>query len=150
MKISTKGRYAIEAILDLALNAKEGHDSLRNISERRKISENYLEQIFVVLRRKGIIESIRGAGGGYFLAKPVEQITAGEVLRAVEGPLTPVECITDDTKKHCCNNYEVCVTRDFWTKIMEGINETVDSVTIADLIECCVNSYSGIEVEYYI
>jgi Rrf2 family protein len=140
----------MESVLDLALNAKLGHDSLKNISERRKISENYLEQIFVVLRRKGIVKSIRGAGGGYQLAKPASQITAGEVLRAVEGPLAPVKCIVGDPKKHCCDNFEVCVTKYIWTKIMNGINESADSVTIADLVECCDLGGVVDEIEYFI
>ena len=103
MKISTKSQYALEALMDLHLHAVDGQESLKNIAQRRGISEHYLEQIFSTLRKAGIVESFRGAQGGYRLAREPGSITAGEVIRALEGPLCPVKCVCSsrDDEKRC-------------------------------------------------
>jgi Rrf2 family protein len=150
MKISTKGKYAMEAILDLAIHTFDGHESLKNIAERRSISENYLEQIFVVLRRNGIVESIRGAQGGYKLAKKPDKITAGDIIRAVEGAISPVDCVDLSENDVKCEFHRNCSTRWVWCRMAEELNAIVDSVTIADLIESYRNIIAIDTVEYYI
>ncbi len=150
MKISTKGRYALEAILDLAVNSPNEYESVRNVAERRNISENYLEQIFSGLRKKGIVESIRGKQGGYRLARHAEDITAGEVIRALEGSLAPVACVSGGECKQKCDRYDLCVTNILWQKMMNEINTAVDSVTIKDLVEYCTKLETQNDIEYYI
>jgi len=150
LKISTKGRYGLEAIVDLAIHSTEGHVNLKSISERCGISEAYILQIFLILRRAGIVESIRGAQGGYVLSRDPSKITVADVLTALEGPLAPVDCIIEGTKNPC-DRYESCVTRELWEKIMISLNEVASSITIADLVQC-YNTYTSEnkELEYYI
>lgn len=150
MKISTKGRYALEAVLDLAVHAQNEYESVRNIAERRNISENYLEQIFAGLRKNGILESTRGKQGGYRLARPIKDITAGEVIRALEGPLAPVSCVSGNECKQKCDRYDLCVTNILWQKMMDEINKAVDSVTINDLADYYSKLESQNDIEYYI
>lgn len=149
MKISTRGRYALEAVLDLALHVSDGHESLKNISERTGISENYLEQIFAVLRKKRIVESVRGAQGGYRLARDAGKITAGDVIRALEGPLAPVSCLLDEDGEHC-SMLSNCVTKELWRKMMEELNETADSFSISDLMKSYMCMNEADYIEYYI
>lgn len=151
MKISTKGRYALEAVLDIAVNAKSGgHENMKNISARSGISENYLEQLFAVLRRKGIIESARGAMGGYRLARDAKSISAGEVIRAAEGPLSPVACIDEGECHKPCERFEDCATRGMWKRMADAINEAADSISIAELAECHEKMSWPEAVEYFI
>lgn len=150
MKISTKGRYGLEAIVDLAIHSSQGHVSLKSIAERCGISEAYILQIFLILRRAGIVDSIRGAQGGYVLARASSEITAGDVLTVLEGPLAPVDCILKDTKRPC-NRFETCATRDLWESIMISLNDVVNSITIEDLAMCYQNSgLQSKELEYYL
>lgn len=132
MKLSTKGRYGLKAMLDLAINNSQGQISLKSIAERQDISENYLEQLFAVLRKSGLVKSIRGSQGGYILAQQPEAITVGNILRALEGSLAPVDCVveTDPAK---CSRSEECVTKFIWLKIRDSVNEVVDSITLEDL-----------------
>jgi len=150
MKISTKGRYGLEALVDLAIHASEGHTSLKSISDRQEISENYLEQLFVVLRRKGIVDSIRGAQGGYKLSKASEEITVGDVLHALEGPLAPVQCIIKG-EKSACERYETCVTRTLWERVMSELDSVASSISLADLVDSyrTINA-KGDNIEYFI
>lgn len=153
MKISTKGRYALEAIIDLAINSSDGHESLKNIAERRGFSENYLEQIFVLLRKKNIVESIRGAQGGYKLSKDASQITAGDIIRATEGEVAVVPCANISASKHLkkhCDMFDMCVTKLFWGKLTEKIEEMADSVTVADLVKSYNDMQAEPQIEYYI
>ena len=150
MKISTKGRYALEAILDLAMHTSNGHECLKNVAMRRKISENYLEQIFIVLRRKGIVESIRGSQGGYKLAKDAKDISAGEVIRALEGPLTPVNCTVLSDKETSCGKEETCATRNMWCRIASEVDAIVDALSIEDLKEWIRNHSGEDTIDYYI
>ncbi len=150
MKISTKGRYGLEAIVDLAIHAGQGHENLKNISERCNISEAYILQIFLVLRRAGIVDSIRGAQGGYVLSREPSEITVGEVLTALEGPLAPVACVAE-AEENTCARFKSCATRVFWESIMNTMNDVANSVTIEDLVRCHgENQAQNNEVEYYI
>lgn len=134
MKLSTKGRYGLKAMVDLAIHGSEGQIALKSIAERQDISENYLEQLFATLRKAGLVKSVRGSQGGYTLSQSSESITVGEILRALEGSLTPAECVSElETMK--CSKSEECITRTIWEKIRDKVNEVVDSITLADLIE---------------
>lgn len=150
MHISTKGRYGLLAIVDLALNYSGEPVSLKSIAERCRLSEEYILQIFIILRRAGIVRSIRGAHGGYLLAKDLSAITVGDVLTALEGPLAPTACISGKSSKSC-SRFEHCVTRALWKKIMVGINEVTNSITIEDLVSSCRDRQAvNHDLEYYI
>ena len=131
MKISTRGQYSLRAMVDLALNGEKGLNTISSIAERTGLSETYLEQLLPRLRKAGLVESIRGAQGGYRLARPLDQISAGDILRAGEGDLIPVECAIISDKP--CVNEETCVTKYVWKKIADSINEAVNGITLADL-----------------
>lgn len=148
VKVSTKGRYGLRAIVDLAVNEKDGQVSLKSVAERQDLSENYLEQLFSSLKKSGLVKSIRGAQGGYLLAKPAEKITVGDVLRSLEGTLCPVDCI-DLEMPSGCDKADYCVTAPVWAKLRDKINEVVDSITIADLVLDYKNKTQG-DYIYYI
>ena len=132
MKISTRGRYALRLMLDLALNSPDQYVTIKSISERQDISNKYLEQIITALSRAGYVKSILGAQGGYKLARPAEEYTVGMVLRLIEGSLAPVACM-DDTPNKCPRSND-CVTLDIWKKLNDAINDVVDNITLADLV----------------
>lgn len=131
MKISTKGRYAVRVMLDLALNNSGECIKVKEIAGRQGISEKYLEQIIAVLNRAGYVKSVRGAQGGYRLAKEPEAYTVGMVLRLTEGSLAPVACLEEDYGT--CERCDTCETLQVWKDVYQAINRVVDSVTIADL-----------------
>jgi len=131
MKLSTKGRYGLKAMFDLALFYGDQPISLSNIAERRNISLSYLEQLISQLKKAGVVKSIRGAQGGYILSDEPKNISVGQVLRALE-QLAPVKCVTDD---HDCDSSEFCVTRVIYQKILDSILETVDNITLQDMID---------------
>ena len=131
MKISSKGRYALRMMIDLAENHTGKWITIREVSERQGISVKYLEQIVTGLTRAGLLRSVRGSQGGYMLKKPPEQYTIGEILRAIEGELTPVACLVDDVNQ--CERKETCKTFTFWQGLYHAINDYVDSVTLKDL-----------------
>jgi Rrf2 family transcriptional regulator, cysteine metabolism repressor len=135
MKISTKGRYALEAVTDLAIHAGMDFESIRSIAERRRLSDNYLEQIFLSLGKAGIVESIRGPQGGYRITREPADITAGEVLHAVEGRMAPVHCLDGTRDEVPCGNETRCVTRKVWHRMMLEMDTVLGQVTIADLAE---------------
>jgi len=136
MKLSTKGRYGLRSMLDLALNSYGEHVSLCSIAERQNISENYLEQVFSTLRKAGLVKSIKGAQGGYVLADDPSNITIGRILRALEGNLMIVDEDVEDTNLYR-NNIKICIKENVWDKVNESIEKVVDSLTLQDL----VNSY---------
>ena len=136
MKISTKGRYALRLALDIAANQNKGPVSLHEVSERQAISLKYLEQLASLLSHGGLLISTRGAHGGYNLAKPPEEITAGDVLRLSEGDLAPVACLKDSNE--ICPMRGQCATIKFWEDLGELINDYVDNKTLADLTSCPV------------
>ena len=113
MKLSTKGRYGLRALIDLALYSENETASIASISARQHISESYLEQLIGKLRKAGLVVSVRGAGGGYKLAKPAEEISVGDILRALEGNLDPVEC-PGLKEESACDSSEFCVTKYVW------------------------------------
>ena len=149
MKLSTKGRYGLKAMVDLAIHSQDKHIALRHIAERQDISEHYLEQLIAVLRKAGLVKSIRGAQGGYSLAVPPEEITVGDILRALEGSLAPVDCVSENVTNECAE-WDCCVTRTVWKKIGDKINEVVDSITLQDLIKDYENLNHDKEYMYYI
>lgn len=134
MKISTKGRYGLRAVIDIAQYSEIEPVSIHSIAARQGISEGYLEQLMVRLKKAEIIASIRGAGGGYVLAKDAEQISVGDVLRALEGSLQPVDC-TAFSQEDSCQASGGCVTKYVWQRINESINQTVDEINLKQLVE---------------
>jgi Rrf2 family protein len=148
LKVSTKGRYGLRAVVDLAVNGKSGQVSLKSIAERQGVSENYLEQLFSSLKKSGLVKSIRGAQGGYMLARTTDKITVGDVLRSLEGSLCPVDCIDQDLPTSC-DRADSCVTAPVWIKLRDKINEVVDSFTIADLVMDYQNKINN-DYIYYI
>lgn len=134
MRISTKGRYGLRAIIDIASHSKDGQIPIKEVAKRQGISDNYLEQIIFPLKKAGIVQSVRGSQGGYFLARPASEITAGEVLRVLEGDLAPVECLAGSMEPKC-DRVDSCPTLSLWVRLRDAINEVVDSVSIQDLVE---------------
>ena len=134
MKISTKGRYGVAAMYDLAMNYGQGAISLKSIAQRQKISENYLEQLVSTLRKAGYVKSIRGSQGGYTLSKDPAQISVGDIIRVMEGPIALVDCLLEHSADHDgCERAGICVTRDVWAKVCDSISLVVDSISLADL-----------------
>ncbi|MBP1534528.1 MAG: RrF2 family transcriptional regulator [Ruminococcus sp.] len=138
MKISTKGRYALRLMTDLAMHSEDGYVPIKVIAERQNISDKYLEQIISTLSRAGYVRSIRGAGGGYMLAYPPEKYTVGMILRLTEGSLAPVACL--ETEDNLCERADECPTLFIWERLYAAINDVVDNITIADIVDRCDNS----------
>jgi len=133
LKLSTKGRYGLRAILDVAMNQHLGPVTINSVAQRQEISERYLEQLLIILKQNGLIKSIRGFQGGYVLNKEPKDITVGDVVRALEGPIAPVECV-DDGKQGTCSRMDFCVTKIVWKDLKIAINKVLDSYTLEDLI----------------
>jgi len=131
MIISTKGRYGLRAMFTLAVYGQKEPLSIKFIAENQSISELYLEQLFSRLKNAKLIKSIRGAGGGYLLGAEPKDITIGMIIRALEGQLTPSECVMEEST---CENAESCITRVVWQKIYDGLNNVVDSITLQDML----------------
>ncbi|CAH0346554.1 Rrf2 family transcriptional regulator [Bacillus sp. CECT 9360] len=123
MKISTKGRYGLTIMIELAKHHGEGPTSLKTIAQAHDLSEHYLEQLIAPLRNAGLVKSIRGAYGGYVLAKDAESITSGDIIRVLEGPISPVEGIEDEEP----------VKRQLWIRIRDAVKEVLDNTTLEDL-----------------
>ncbi|MCD8216060.1 MAG: Rrf2 family transcriptional regulator [Clostridiales bacterium] len=132
MKISTRARYGLKAMIDIALNENKGVVSLNAIAERNGISENYLEQLIASLKRGGYVKSVRGAGGGYMLNMAAEEITVCQLLEALEGPLSLVECGDEGA----CGSVgcDGCTAKGVWQKLSTSLRETADSITLKDLV----------------
>ncbi len=133
MKISTKGRYALRMMLDLAQNDTGGYIALRDISARQNVSVKYLEQIVTLLSRAGYLKSVRGSQGGYKLSRKPAEYRVGDILRVTEGKLVPVACLEGDTVD--CERAEECITLPFWQGLQEVIENYVDKTTLADLLD---------------
>lgn len=135
MKISTKGRYSVTALYELALHYGEGAVCLKNIAKSQGLSENYLEQLMVPLRRAGIVKSVRGAQGGYMLAKSPAEITIGEIITTVEGPIALVDCLltSAESSEQPCDRACDCVTRGVWEKVCDSISSVLNNITLYDL-----------------
>lgn len=143
MKISTKGRYGLRIMTDIAVNGDGGCVSLKDIAEREHLSEKYLEQIINMLSKEGLVKSVRGAKGGYHLTRSPEEITVEDILKATEGSLAPVACAEDNGR---CENYCDCVTSFIWTQIYEATISVVSRITLKDLAQRSVaTEKSGLE-----
>ena len=132
MKLSTRGRYGIHAMYDLAEHYGDGPQSIKCIAERQLIPEAYLEQLIAVLRKENLVLSNRGAQGGYRLSRAPDQITVGDVLRALEGGLNLVDCLDEEEN---CGKSCACPTRVVWVRLRDGINQIVDGITLRDMID---------------
>lgn len=132
MKISTKGRYALRLMIDLACRSGDTPVSLKDAADRQGISPKYLEQIAGLLCKAGLVRSVRGAQGGYLLSRQPEEYTVGEILRLTEGNLAPVACLEDPENR--CSRREQCATVDFWTGLYAVINQYIDRYSLADLV----------------
>lgn len=132
MKLSTRGRYGIHAMYELALGFGGAPVSIKAIAEKQNIPEAYLEQIIAVLRRDELVTSIRGAQGGYMLTRPPSEVTVGDVLRSLEGGLKLVDCLLEEDT---CGKSCACPSRVVWKKISDGLNEIVDGITLQDMMD---------------
>lgn len=133
MKISTKGRYALRIMIDLAMNIDKGPIRVKDIASRQNISEKYLEQIIALFNKAGYVKSIRGAQGGYLLTKTPKEYTAGMILRLAEGSIAPVSCV--DEAAEGCEKRGACVSAMLWEKMNTAVNEVVDNTTLQDLVD---------------
>lgn len=133
MKISTKGRYALRLMLDLAINYTGEMVSIKDVAVRQEISEKYMEQIIAPLKKAGFVRSMRGAQGGYCLARDPKEYTVGMILRLTEGSMAPVDCLDGDVNS--CNRASGCVTLRLWTMLDEAVRNVIDNVTLQDLVE---------------
>jgi len=147
MKISTKGRYGLRILLDLATHQKKGPVNLGDISKRQGISEKYLWQVINLAKSAGLITSARGPKGGYTVAKPANQITVLEIIAALEGPIILVDCLD---KAENCDRHASCVTRDVWAKIEENMKKTMGTITLQDLVDKQESNESGESLNYNI
>ncbi|KAF5067215.1 Rrf2 family transcriptional regulator [Proteiniclasticum sp. QWL-01] len=130
MKLSTKGRYGVKAMVDLAIHQGTEPVSIKSISQRQNISEYYLEQLFAPLRRAEIIKSIRGAQGGYELNKPARDITVLDIMNILEGPIEVSDCLDSDA----CSNIDCCATRTVWKKLKDSIDSVMGAITLQDIV----------------
>src|SRR6056297_606121 len=130
MRVSTKGRYGLRAMVDLAEHEEGKAIPIREISERQNISEQYLEQLFATLRKAKLVKSVRGAHGGYMLNHEAEDITVADIITTLEGPIAPVDCVVEDD---FCNYIDKCVIHGLWEELAEAISGVIENMTLADL-----------------
>lgn len=130
MRLTTKGRFAVTAMIDLALRGEEGPVALAGVSERQKISLSYLEQLFGKLRRHRLVDSVRGPGGGYCISRPLAQVTVADIIRAVDEPLDATQC----GGRENCHDEHRCMTHDLWATLNSKMYEYLSSVSLADLV----------------
>ena len=135
MKISTKGRYALRMIVDLAESGSDDYVALKEIAERQNISKKYLEQIVPILTRGGILSTNRGYQGGYRLSRNPSLITCGEVLRLTEGSLAPIACLENGVENIDCDRKDECMTLPLWIGLSRVINNYLDGITVQDIID---------------
>lgn len=133
MKISTKGRYALRLMLDLAEHQQNGYVALKDIAERQDISKKYLEQIVPLLNKTGVLRTTRGFQGGYMLAKSPDKYTVGDILRITEGSLAPVSCL--DYEPNTCDKCDSCITLPMWQGLYRVIEEYLDGITLQDMLD---------------
>ncbi|HSB73280.1 MAG TPA: Rrf2 family transcriptional regulator [Candidatus Methylomirabilis sp.] len=134
MRISTKGDYATRALQDLALQYDKGPVPIEAIARRQALPVRYLEQLLLTLKRAGFLGSKRGVNGGYYLAKPPREITLGQILRAVDGPIVPIYCVDEAPREHC-EHESTCVLRDVWGDVRDAVSGIVDHTTLEDICE---------------
>ena len=133
MKVSTKGRYAIRFMLDLALHNTGEPVRIKDVSARQEISDKYLEQVVAMLNKAGFVRSIRGPQGGYVLTRDPKDYTMGQILRLTEGDMVPVACLADEVNQ--CDRADSGVTLQFWKRLDDAISDVIDHTTLADLVE---------------
>ncbi|MBC8200101.1 MAG: RrF2 family transcriptional regulator [Desulfobacteraceae bacterium] len=132
MRLSTKSRYGTRAMLDIAINYEKGPVSVKSLARRQDISVKYMEQLIPLLKLAGLIMSVRGAGGGYTLSKDADQIKLRDIIDALEGSMFPVDCVDNP---ETCDRAEKCVTHELWKEIQDTINNTLGSLTLADMVK---------------
>ncbi len=135
MRLTAKVEYGVRAMAILAYYYQNGPLPLREIAEQENISLNFLEQFFPDLRRNGLILSVRGSRGGYMLSRPPAEIKIGDIVRAVEGPITPVDCLAENNLDPCCSRKEGCLTRQVWEKLRDKINDVLDEISLDELVD---------------
>lgn len=136
MRLSAKGEYGVRAMINLALNYPEGPIPLSQIARMENISRQFLEQIFATLRREGLISSTRGIKGGYSLAHHPEKICVGDIIRALEGPIIPVDCLDERVEGgQRCGREDICLARNVWEKLRNHINNLLDNITLQDMLD---------------
>lgn len=140
MKLSTKGRYGLKAMFELSLNQDNGPVPLKYIAKKQNVSDQYLEQIFSKLKKSGLVTSVRGSQGGYLLGKEAKEITVGDILTVLEGPISLSDCVLDED---VCENSSMCVTKVVWEKMKKGIDEVINSITLQDMM----NDYNKNKLE---
>ena len=133
MKISTKGRYALRTMIDLAQHGSEGLVTLKDVAARQELSQKYLEQIVTQMSKAGLVKGVRGPQGGYRLARDPKDYSVGEILRLVEGSLAPVECL--ETEENTCDKCASCATVDMWAGLYKVVNDYLEGVTLQDMVE---------------
>lgn len=135
MKLSSKSLYGVKAMMDMAINYPDDMTTVKSVAERQNIPEKYLEQIFSILKKAGLLISTRGPHGGYSLALPPEEITIGDILRAMEGELVPVDCVNENNYRLKCKREDICITKYLWTAIRDKMNNIVDKMALDQLAE---------------
>ncbi|MBI2844812.1 MAG: Rrf2 family transcriptional regulator [Armatimonadetes bacterium] len=134
MNFTAKEDYGLRAVVYIALNRSNAPIQAHEVAASQNIPEQFLEQVLAILRRAGIIRSIRGASGGYDLARPAEQIAIGDILRALSGPILPVQCVNEDEPSGCPEQVS-CSVAHFWIRLKDAVSEVVDGTTVQDLID---------------
>ena len=147
MKLSTRGRYATRALLELALHNSGGSVTLKEIAQRQNISLRYLEHLITPLIAAGLVRTTRGPRGGISLAKPPGEIKLSEVIQLLEGSIAPVECVDNPS---VCQRSEGCATRDVWSQVKKAVTNVLDSVTLLDLVECHKKKDFTDQATYYV
>lgn len=132
MRLSTRGHYGLKAMFDLAQLFGSDPIPLKSVAERQHLSEHYLEQLIAMLRKAGLVKSVRGSQGGYNLARDPSLITVGDVIRALEGPIAPVYCVSEEDPGSC-DEADYCITRTVWARVRDGIAGVLDAISLADL-----------------
>jgi Rrf2 family cysteine metabolism transcriptional repressor len=140
MRISTRGRYALRAMVDLTQHADEEPVLRRDIAERQNISADYVAQLFRELHAAGLVKGIKGPGGGYTLARDPATISAGDIIRAVEGPIAVTDCVTPDGEFDCCQ-IEECTTRKVWQRVSQAMEQVLDEITLEGLCDQTQHPY---------
>ncbi|MEN6350576.1 MAG: Rrf2 family transcriptional regulator [Syntrophomonas sp.] len=134
MKLSTKGRYGVRAMLDIAQSQAEGPVAIHNIAKRQNLSNRYLEQLLIPLKQAGLVKSIRGSQGGYVLGRKPSEITVGDIIRVLEGPISPVDCVSERNPDDC-ERADFCVTRKIWSRLRDSMVDVLDSYSLEGLLK---------------
>ncbi len=132
MRLSTKGRYGLRAMIDIVQQQGQGPVPIHTIAARQKISARYLEQLLIPLKQAGLVKSVRGSQGGYIVGRSASKITVGDIIRVLEGPIAPVDCVSERDPDEC-SRAEHCISRKVWSQLRDSISQVLDSYTLEDL-----------------